>query len=440
MLAAFATARHPMSESRRPTVFSNRSFTLLVSGSFVSMLGDQFTLIALPWLVLQLTGDPAALGAVLAMMALPRAAFMLIGGAVVDRLSPRRVLLVARGANALLIALLAAGVLTGMLHMASLYVLALLIGLATAFVYPAGSAILPQLVDSDQLGAANSFTMGLRQLSMFIGPALAGGVIALMAGRPETGQAVDDARGIGIAFVVDAVSFLFSLGTLMLIRIRADHEPPRAATGVLKSVAEGIGTIWRDLPLRAFVLYIGAVAIFVAGPVQVGLPVLAKTRLDGGAASFGILMTAHGGGILVGTALSGIFARRLTPWLGRLVLMLDSLAGLGLATLALVHHTTTGAALMVLMGAFAGFVQVAVFTWIQRRVPMELMGRAMSVLMFTFLGLAPLSAAVAGVVMRYVGLGHLLAGAGLGLTVIALSCFASRNLRSIGQPHPEAAG
>src|SRR5579872_140744 len=88
-----------MGSPRGSSPFTNRDFRLLFGGSSISFIGDQFTLVALPWLVLQLTGNPAQLGLVLALMALPRALFMLLGGAVVDRMSPRRVLLTARGIN-----------------------------------------------------------------------------------------------------------------------------------------------------------------------------------------------------------------------------------------------------------------------------------------------------------------------------------------------------
>src|SRR5487761_11425 len=157
-----------MDSQRGASPFSNRDFRLLFGGSSISMVGDQFTLVALPWLVLQLTGKPAQLGLVLAVMALPRAAFMLVGGAVVDRLSPRRVLLTARGANALLAGLLAALVLTGTIQMWMVYGLAVTIGLCTAFAYPAGGSILPQFLASAQLQAANSMIMGMRRLSMLL--------------------------------------------------------------------------------------------------------------------------------------------------------------------------------------------------------------------------------------------------------------------------------
>jgi MFS family permease len=425
-----------MQATPRSSLFANRNFSLLFGGSTISAIGDQFTLVALPWLVLKLTNDPAALGLVLATMALPRAAFMLIGGAVVDRMSPRRVLLVARAVNALLVSLLALLVLAGAIQMWMIYVIALGIGLSTAFTYPAGSAILPQLVEPTQLQPANALFMGMRQLSVIIGPVLAGVLIgtAAHAGQP---QAVTDASGLGLAFSVDALSFLFSLGSLMLVRIHSDHHPKAPEGSVLANVASGIRSIWADLPLRAFILYAAVVSVFVGGPIQVGLPVLADTQLDLGAASLGILMTANGVGMLLGSFLSGVVIKKLVRGrLGLMVLAIDSLVGLALATLAFAHSTVGGAALLIATGMLGGIAQIAIFSWIQRRVAPEMMGRTMSVLMFTFMGLGPLSAAIAGSLLKLISLPALFVGAGLTLTAIALCCMTSPALRSIGAARP----
>ncbi|MBD8880112.1 MFS transporter [Rhodanobacter sp. 7MK24] len=411
---------------------AQRDFRLLFGGSSISAIGDQFTLVALPWLVLKLTGSPAALGLVLATMALPRAAFMLIGGAVVDRLSPRRVLLAARGVNALLVSLLAALVLGGAIQMWLVYALALGIGLATAFAYPAGSAILPQLVPPTQLRAANALFMAMRQLSMLVGPALAGLLISTGAHGVHVGVA--DATGLGLAFAIDALSFVFSLVSLVLIRVHGDHHPRPRDGGVLANVGAGIRAVWADLPLRAFVLYAAVVSVFVGGPIQVGLPMLANTRLVLGATALGVLMTANGGGMLVGSMLSGLAAKLVRNRLGLMVLGIDSVAGLVLAALAFDHSTLTGAALLATTGMLGGIAQVTIVSWIQQRVAPEMMGRTMSLLMFTFMGLGPLSAAVAGSLLKLISLPTLFAGAGLALTAIALSCMVSPALRSIGTP------
>jgi hypothetical protein len=266
---------------------------------------------------------------------------------------------------------------------------------------------------------------------MIVGPVIAGLVISVGA-HASHGNGLADATGLGLAFSIDAASFLFSLGSLLLIRIRSDRHRTATVGGVLANVASGIRTIWADLPLRAFILYAAFVSVFVGGPLQVGLPVLANSRLDMGAASLGILMTANGGGMLLGSALSGSATRWFKGRLGLLVLTIDSVVGLALATLALVHSTVGGAVLLAVTGALGGIAQIAIVSWIQRRVAPEMMGRTMSVLMFTFMGLGPLSAAVAGSLLKVISLTGLFVGAGLLLSAIALSCMGSPALRSIG--------
>ena len=419
-----------METQRGTSPFTNRDFRLLYGGSSISMVGDQFTLVALPWLVLQLTGKPAQLGLVLAVMALPRAAFMLVGGAVVDRMSPRRVLLTARGANAVLTGLLAALVLAGAVQMWMVYVLAFAIGLCTAFAYPAGGSILPQLVAPNQLQAANSALMGTRQLSMLVGPALAG--LLVTAGSARAGAAGSaGAHGTGLAFVVDAVSFLFSVASLLAIRIPADRESRAPAGGVLAQVLEGVRSLWQDVQLRSFIAYMAFVSVLVMGPLQVGLPLFAKLRFSAGAAAFGWLMTANGTGMLLGSIMSRAATRALRGRLGIMALSLDAAAGLALAALSAVHSVLVGAALLVLTGLFAGTVQIAIVTWIQRRVPQALMGRTMSIVFFTFLGLAPLAAALAGGLLSVISLSELFVGSGLSLTALALLCLTRPSLRAI---------
>src|SRR6187401_2806805 len=108
---------------------SVRNFRLLWIGESISLLGDQFYMIALPWLVLQLTGSALALGTVLALAGIPRALFMLIGGAFVDRFSPRAVMLMSNVARLVLVALLSALVVTNAIRIEMLYGFALAFGL-----------------------------------------------------------------------------------------------------------------------------------------------------------------------------------------------------------------------------------------------------------------------------------------------------------------------
>src|SRR6188474_3300245 len=109
--------------SRNP--FAVRDFRLLWIGEAVSSIGDQFALIALPWLALVLTGSALALGSVLALMAIPRAALMIVGGAYVDRLSPRRVMLLSNAVRLVAITALGVVVVSGGAQLWMLYAFAL---------------------------------------------------------------------------------------------------------------------------------------------------------------------------------------------------------------------------------------------------------------------------------------------------------------------------
>jgi len=118
------------------------NFTWLMSGGVISALGDQFTLIALPWLVLQLTGDPLALGVMVAAMGIPRAVLILFGGALVDRYSPKNVLMLTKHANTVLLAILAALVLSGNATLPLVAALGIGLSVASAFSIPAGTSML----------------------------------------------------------------------------------------------------------------------------------------------------------------------------------------------------------------------------------------------------------------------------------------------------------
>jgi MFS family permease len=188
---------------------SLRDFRLLFAGTSTSLLGDQFALIATPWLVLQLTGDPLALGIVLALEGFPRALFMLLGGAVTDRLSPRMVILASDFIRLALTGLMALAIFTGSVQMWMVYVFALGFGLVAGFAVPAGNSIVPMLVAEEDLQAGNSIIMGSGQLIQFVGPTIAGILIGNYSTSP---------LGIGLAFTVDALSFAVSAVCLWVMR------------------------------------------------------------------------------------------------------------------------------------------------------------------------------------------------------------------------------
>lgn len=403
-----------MSATAQPHLLRNTNFRWLLGGGLVSMLGDQFSMLALPWLVLSLTGDSLSLGLAVALMGAPRAVLILLGGTVADRHTPRRVLLLSKLANAAILLALAALLMLEQASLALAYAAALALGIASAFGIPAGTAILPQAVPPPTLQTANSLQMGARQLSLLAGPLLAALVLGAHAGARHTSMAA-----LAAAFAIDALTFVFSAWTLCQVKLRP-LAAAATAQGMWRDLTAGLAMVWRDRPLRSCYAYWAVVAFFVLGPLQVALPVLASERLHG-AAALGLLMGAHGTGTLAGMLASSLGGAWLRRRFGATLLLVDAVVGLLLMALGQISTAWQGAALLAVTGMLGGYLQVAIFTWIQRRVAPAMLGRAMALFMGIFLGLAPLSAAATGALLRHLSVGELFCGGGALLLAAAMA-------------------
>lgn len=430
-------ATEKQSDAGRAALSKDPDFRWMMIGAMISMLGDQFTLIALPWLVLKMTADTFVLGTVLALTGIPRALFILVGGALVDRYSPKRVMMLTKYANTLLLGALALLIFTDRLSVWMVYGFALAIGLATAFSIPAGTSMMPYVVRRDQLQAANSIMMGVRQFAMFAGPLLAGGLIAVFGGGVS--GALEDGRGLAVAFMLDALSFAVTIWTLAKVNVRAPVQPEATVrhASVLTSVADGLRYCWNDASLRTCFLYWGAVALFISGPIQIAVPLLAN-ELGHGAAAFGGMLGAHGAGTLAGMAFSGMKPNFRVRNFGTTILLLDAVIGLLFIPMGQVSATWQGVALLLAVGTLGGFLQVMVYTWLQRHMAPAMMGRGMALFMFIFMGVAPISSAITGWLMRSITLGQLFVASGALLVGIVLVAFAASRMRSISDlqaPH-----
>ncbi|STR26247.1 enterobactin exporter EntS [Janthinobacterium lividum] len=402
-----------MSTTAQAPLLRNTNFRWLLGGGLVSMLGDQFSMLALPWLVLSLTNDSLSLGIAVALMGAPRAVLILFGGTIADRYSPRRVLLLSKYANAAILLALSGLLMLDLASVALAYAAALALGIASAFGIPAGTAILPQAVPPQVLQTANSLQMGARQLSLLAGPLLAALVLGAHDGGQQTGMAA-----LAAAFAIDALTFLFSAWTLRQVSLRP--QAAAAAQGMWRDMAAGLSMVWCDMALRSCYAYWAVVAFFVMGPLQVALPVLASERLHG-APALGLLMGAHGAGTLAGMLASSLGGAWLRRRFGATLLAVDAIVAILLMALGQIDTAWQGAALLAVTGMLGGYVQVAIFTWIQRRVAPAMLGRAMALFMGIFLGLAPLSAAATGALLRHLSVGELFCAGGALLLAAAIA-------------------
>lgn len=341
-------------------MLSRRDFRLLWLGQSVSILGDQFYLVALPWLVLGLTGSSLALGSILLTHTIMRVAFQLLGGAISDMVSQRKLMIASSVVRAIVCAILTALVLFHKIHFWHLFIVVAVFGMADAFFTPALKAFIPGIIPKENLVAGNSLLSTSSLLAMFLGPSLAGIVISVI--------------GTGGAFAFDTGSFVFVACCLLLMRsppspegapeqIIAKTSARRAQ--LLRSIGEGLRYTYYEPTLRALLTITAVVEFAFAGPFTVGLASLANVKFAGGAAAFGAMLSSLGGGLLVGTIVVGAMHGRFS--FGKTILWLTTGLGFGLTLLGLVPNVIWACVLMVLIGTIAGYIQVLMASWLQTK-------------------------------------------------------------------------
>lgn len=398
------------------TVFASGPFRNLWAATTLSLFGDFFSMVAIAWLVLQLTGSSLALGSVLIAGAIPRAALMVVGGAFADRLSPRVTMLASMSLRAALVAPLAVLVITGLVQMWEVYAISLVYGVVSAFYLPAKGSIMPRIVADNELEPANAVQNVTLQAAAILGPALAGVVIA--------------ATGTGWAFAADAACFALGSVFLMLLPSapQAAKTDGQAGRNIGGQILAGVRYVWADVGIRAILVVIAVIDFAAAGALEVGLPTLAHDRYGVGATGLGVVLGAWGVGATIGAAGAGFI-----PAPKRIGLMLIGVCiwiGVGIAVVGLLPSLIPAAVTMALCGISTGAINTYGISWLQRRVEAAMQGRVMALAMTASMGLAPVAFALSGVIaemsttLLFVAAGALIMLAGAGAA-------ASRTVRSV---------
>jgi MFS family permease len=356
-------------------------FLRLMTGMTVSLLGDGVFLIALTWQVYLLSNAPSALSFVGIAISGPQVLFLLLGGAVSDRMDRRGVMLASdlvRGT-----VLLAIGILTvtGRLHLYHLYALGGAYGAASAFFGPAYEAAVPDLVPAQLLVQANSLDQLARPLALALaGPALGGWVIG--------------AWGAGSAFLLDAGTFAFSVAMLVAMGRSPTRRGVEAGTIRLAEIAEGFRFIRRHVWLWGTFAAATVSYLLFMGPAEVLVPYLVKNSPGGTAGELGLVFAAGGIGALGAAVVigqRGMPKRHITVMYLCWAIATFSVAGYGLAT--------AGWQLMAVSLAFHALETAGTIVWLtakQRFVPTSLLGRVSSLDWFISISLLPLSFGLAG--------------------------------------------
>ena len=401
-----------MSSPRILEPLRHRDFRLLWTGQTVSRLGNFIYMVALPFQILALGGSPLQLGLSAAISTGTALVFLLAGGAIVDRLPRRVVILASDFASGIVVSAVAVLGLTGALRIEHLYVASAFFGMTSAFFMPAMTAILPELVPAEVLQSGNALN-GLSRQAARVGGPVVGGLIVAAAGPP-------------VAFAIDAVTFFVSFVALWLAR-PPRREPPTPAP-FLKQVREGISFTF-SLPWLWITIAIFAVVnLTFSGPLTVALPLLVRDVLHGDARLFGAIGTAVGVGEMSGTFLSGQFPVRRT---GIVMYVWAILSGVALAAIGLVATLPDIYVFAFAQGlSLVGF-QVLWDTSLQRHVPREILGRVSSVDGFGSILLLPVGPLIFAALVERFGPAPTFVVGGVATAALCLAALGIRQIRDL---------
>ncbi len=383
-----------------------RNFQLLFTGQTISTLGDTFYAVALPWLVLTTGGNPQELGIILTGYGLPRIGTVLLGGILSDKFRPRRVMLAADIARAVLVGILALIGIGGHPVFWQLLAVAIPLGAFEGLFLPASFVILPDILDDTKLQAGNSLNFSSTQLANLVGSGVAGVIVGAVSS--------------GVALAIDAGTFVVSAVSLAAMRLKkasgvastaatTDTMAPTASTEKIEGTgtdeSEPVPGFWHIVRSSALV-QVAFVVVIIAnltfgGMVEVALPALAHSSLNAGATGFGLLLSAFGAGALIGSIVTGTLSKlRHRGVISLLAALVQALA------VAFIPYSggLIGAMLcLLLMGFMNSITNVLFITLVQENLPRAQLGRLMGVILFASFGSYPISVLLAGILVNHTG-------------------------------------
>jgi DHA3 family tetracycline resistance protein-like MFS transporter len=392
----------------------HRQFRILWTGMTVSLIGDGIFFVAIAWESYSLWNAPAALSIVGIGMTIPTIAFLLFGGVVSDRYDRRIVMAWADGLRAVAVALLAALVLMGALRFWELVGLVAVYGVGTAFFMPAFDAILPELLPAADLPPANALDQFVRPIAFrLVGPVAGGALVAASA---------------GIAFAIDAASFLASLVAVLAIprRRRPQAEVHASTAAALK---EGLRFVRQRVWLWGTLVSAGITYLVFLGPAEVLLPFVVKNDLHASAGTLGLVLAAGGLGAVGAATFMG---QRGHPRRDVTVMYMTWT----LATLAIAGYGIANAAwqLMLACLVFNALEAAGTIVWAtikQHHVPGSMLGRVSSLDWLISIGLLPLSFALTAPVAAVLGARTTLVGAAVLGAAVTLGAYFLPGMRAI---------
>jgi predicted MFS family arabinose efflux permease len=357
--------------------FQYRDFRLMWIGACTSSIGTWMQIVAQGWLIYRLSHSAFLLALDQFLGGIPIFLFSLIGGVVADRVERRRILLGSQYVQMATAGLLTILVTTGLVHVWHILCLSFISGLAQSFGGPAYQALIPTLVEKDDMPNAIALNSIQFNVAVMVGPALAGQALAKL--------------GEKWCFGLNALSFLAPIVSLSIISAR--FLPAKTTASMFASLKQGIQFARRQNSMEALILL--AFCMTALGmPMRTYIPVFVKDIFHRGPETYGNLLALMGLGSIFGSlaiASAGNFKRKGLVALGALILL-----GASISAFALSKSVPLSGIILVLAGASMMAVFATVNSLVQLITTNEMRGRVMSVYNVAFRGGMPMGNLLSG--------------------------------------------
>lgn len=395
-------------------IAGNKNYLAFWSGFTISTLGDSLTRVALTWLVFEETKSPQALGVLTIAYTAPILLGGLIAGPLLDRFSPRRVMLIDNLIRGLVFSLIPILHFLDKLELWHIYLFAAIYGFLMMVSLAGGPTLIPALIKHEQLDTANAMETLSYTLSGLIGPPLAGLLIAWL-GAPNV-------------IILDAISYFIFAIALFSISVRepepSPHQKVNSSYGIMDAIRLMLGNkviLSTTLMFMAANVGLGAMTVF--------LPLVSNQIAEDSSQVFGMLLGAMALGEVLSAWLAGSLS--LTMCLGKRIAFAQILSGLSLLFLVAGSSFGLAAIGLFLLGFFSAPLTIWAQTLRMQVIPPDLRGRTFALLRTLMQGATPLGGALAGFLLPIFGIPMIV---GLSALVLGAPGVAGLSVKSLITP------
>jgi len=385
--------------------FRNRNYSLFFTGQSVSQIGTWMQRTAVIWVIYSLTHSASMIGFAVFAQQFPAFLLSLFGGVVADRYARYKILLVTQTASMIQAILLAVLILTNHYVIWEILILSAILGTINAFDVPARQPMVHEMVD-DKADLANAISLNsaMVNLARLIGPALSGMVLQQF--------------GAGVCFVVNAVSFIAVIVSLLLMKF-PDFKPPAVKKKVTSELAEGLKYLNQTPAIRMLILLMLCLSLLIL-PYDTMEPVFAKVIFKGNAATYGYISGCIGLGALIGSFLLASAKKGINL---KMVLILSiATLGIGLILFSRTSYFALALPCAVILGLGSITPMSTSITIIQMEAAAHMRGRVMSFVAMAYFGMIPLGSLLIGTISQKLGAPLTMLCQGVTALIIA-ACF-----------------